>query len=104
LTIRPAAANNVFHPCQQAFVVAVPFSYCNDLDMTDTANKAKILIVDDEKDITAILKSGLQEHGLVLMSLMIQGGSFRILSQNTMTKLNGAMTICILTKSCPSAD
>jgi len=55
--------------------------------MTDTANKAIILIVDDEKDITAILKSGLQEHGLVLMSLMIQGGSFRILSQNTMTKL-----------------
>ena len=31
--------------------------------MTDTANKAKILIVDAEKDITAILKSGLQEHG-----------------------------------------
>ena len=63
MTIHPAAANRVFHPCQQAFVVAVPFSYCNDLDMTDTANKAKILIVDDEKDITAILKSGLQKHG-----------------------------------------
>ena len=26
-------------------------------------SKAKILIVDDEKDITAILKSGLQKHG-----------------------------------------
>jgi len=48
--------------------------------MTDTANKAKILIVDDEKDITAILKSGLQKHGFSV-------DAFNDSSQNTMTSL-----------------
>jgi DNA-binding response OmpR family regulator len=34
--------------------------------MTDTANAAKILIVDDEKDITTILKSALQKYGFIV--------------------------------------
>jgi len=104
LTIHPAAANRVFHPCQQAFVVAVPFSYCNDLDMTDTANKAKILIVDDEKDITAILKSRLQEHGFSVDDFNDPRGILSHFISEHYDKLNGVMTICILTKSYPSAD
>ena len=55
--------------------------------MTDTANKAKILIVDDEKDITAILKSGLQEHGFSVDAFNDPRGVFHISSQNTMTSL-----------------
>ena len=72
--------------------------------MTDTANKAKILIVDDEKDITAILKSGLQEHGFSVDAFNDPRGVLSHFIPEHYDKLNGAMTICILTKSCPSAD
>ena len=72
--------------------------------MTDTANKAKILIVDDGKDITAILKSGLQEHGFSVDAFNDPRGVLSHFISEHYDKLNGAMTICILTKSCPSAD
>jgi len=72
--------------------------------MTDTANKAKILIVDDEKDITAILKSGLQEHGFSVDDFNDPRGILSHFISEHYDKLNGVMTICILTKSYPSAD